>query len=149
MSRTSADYMAEMLAAAGVTRVYGVVGDSLNGFTDSLRRLKTIEWIHMRNEEGAAFAAGADAAGAEAPDVAAGSGVVTGGAGTSVAAAWSPTAGASDFVAGAGIVSNSAGLPGSSTMASTWPAGFCGIETTAVCAEAVATLPVVERSAIV
>ena len=62
MSRTSADYMAEMLAAAGVSRIYGVVGDSLNGFTDSLRRQKTVQWIHMRNEEGAAFAAGADAA---------------------------------------------------------------------------------------
>jgi pyruvate dehydrogenase (quinone) len=62
MSRSSADYIAEMLSAAGVSRVYGVVGDSLNGFTDSLRRIKTINWIHMRNEEGAAFAAGADAA---------------------------------------------------------------------------------------
>src|SRR5580693_812253 len=61
MSRTAADYMAETLARAGVKRVYGVVGDSLNGFTDSLRRLKTIEWIHVRHEEGAAFAAGAEA----------------------------------------------------------------------------------------
>jgi pyruvate dehydrogenase (quinone) len=61
MSRTAADYMAEALARAGVKRIYGVVGDSLNGFTDSLRRLKTIEWIHVRHEEGAAFAAGAEA----------------------------------------------------------------------------------------
>jgi pyruvate dehydrogenase (quinone) len=61
MSRTAADYMAETLAQAGVKRIYGVVGDSLNGFTDSLRRLKSIEWIHVRHEEGAAFAAGADA----------------------------------------------------------------------------------------
>jgi pyruvate dehydrogenase (quinone) len=61
MSRTAADYMAEALAQAGVERIYGVVGDSLNGFTDSLRRLKSIEWIHMRHEEGAAFAAGAEA----------------------------------------------------------------------------------------
>jgi pyruvate dehydrogenase (quinone) len=53
--------MAETLAQAGVKRVYGVVGDSLNGFTDALRRLKTIEWIHMRHEEGGAFAAGAEA----------------------------------------------------------------------------------------
>jgi pyruvate dehydrogenase (quinone) len=53
--------MASALAQAGVQRIYGVVGDSLNGFTDSLRRLKTIEWIHMRHEEGAAFAAGAEA----------------------------------------------------------------------------------------
>ena len=61
MSRTAADYMAETLAQAGVKRIYGVVGDSLNGFTDALRRLKTIEWIHVRHEEGAAFAAGAEA----------------------------------------------------------------------------------------
>ncbi len=61
MSRTAADYMAQALAQAGVKRIYGVVGDSLNGFTDSLRRLKSIEWIHVRHEEGAAFAAGAEA----------------------------------------------------------------------------------------
>ena len=61
MSRTAADYMAEALAAAGVKRIYGVVGDSLNGFTDSLRRLKSIDWVHVRHEEGAAFAAGAEA----------------------------------------------------------------------------------------
>ena len=61
MSRTAADYMAEALAQAGVERIYGVVGDSLNGFTDALRRLKSIEWVHMRHEEGAAFAAGAEA----------------------------------------------------------------------------------------
>src|SRR6202046_3178484 len=61
MSRTAADYMAEALAQAGVKRVYGVVGDSLNGFTDSLRRLKSIEWVHVRHEEGAAFAAAAEA----------------------------------------------------------------------------------------
>jgi pyruvate dehydrogenase (quinone) len=61
MTRTAADYMAEALAQAGVKRIYGVVGDSLNGFTDSLRRLKSIDWVHMRHEEGAAFAAGAEA----------------------------------------------------------------------------------------
>ena len=61
MTRTAADYMAEALAQAGVKRIYGVVGDSLNGFTDALRRLKSIDWIHMRHEEGAAFAAGAEA----------------------------------------------------------------------------------------
>src|SRR6201997_1857844 len=61
MTTTAADYMAQTLARAGVKRIYGVVGDSLNGFTDSLRRLKSIEWIHMRHEEGAAFAAGAEA----------------------------------------------------------------------------------------
>ena len=61
MSRTAADFMAETLSRAGVKRIYGVVGDSLNGFTDSLRRLRSIEWIHVRHEEGAAFAAGAEA----------------------------------------------------------------------------------------
>src|ERR1700744_4868406 len=61
MATTTADYLARSLSQAGVKRVYGVVGDSLNGFTDSLRRLKTIEWVHMRHEEGAAFAAGAEA----------------------------------------------------------------------------------------
>jgi pyruvate dehydrogenase (quinone) len=61
MSSTTADYLAQSLSKAGVKRVYGVVGDSLNGFTDSLRRLKEIEWVHMRHAEGAAFAAGAEA----------------------------------------------------------------------------------------
>jgi pyruvate dehydrogenase (quinone) len=61
MSQTGADFMADTLHRAGVRRVYGVVGDSLNGFTDSLRRLGEIDWIHMRHEEGAAFAAGAEA----------------------------------------------------------------------------------------
>ena len=61
MSGTAADYIAETLARAGVKRVYGVVGDSLNGFTDALRRHKDVEWVHMRHEEGAAFAAGAEA----------------------------------------------------------------------------------------
>ena len=61
MSRTAADYMVEALAQAGVERIYGIVGDSLNGFTDALRRQKTIQWVHVRHEEGAAFAAGAEA----------------------------------------------------------------------------------------
>src|SRR4029077_19975522 len=61
VSRTAADYMAQALAQAGVKRIYGVVGDSLNGFTDALRHLKSIEWVHVRHEEGAAFAAGAEA----------------------------------------------------------------------------------------
>ena len=59
--RTTADYLAEVLQQAGVKRIYGVVGDSLNGFSDSLRRMKSIEWVHMRHEESAAFAAGAEA----------------------------------------------------------------------------------------
>jgi pyruvate dehydrogenase (quinone) len=61
MTRTAADYMAEAMAHVGVKRIYGVVGDSLNGFSDSLRRLKSIEWVHVRHEETAAFAAGAEA----------------------------------------------------------------------------------------
>src|SRR6202047_3145198 len=61
MVRTVADQFAEVLAAAGVKRIYGIVGDSLNGLTDSLRRQGKIEWIHVRHEEVAAFAAGAQA----------------------------------------------------------------------------------------
>src|SRR6201987_4216830 len=61
MATIAADYMVGALKNAGVKRVYGVVGDSLNGFTDSLRRDGSIEWVHMRHEEGAAFAAGAEA----------------------------------------------------------------------------------------
>jgi len=61
MAKTTADLMAETLRQVGVRRIYGVVGDSLNGFTDALRRQKEIDWIHVRHEEGAAFAAGAEA----------------------------------------------------------------------------------------
>ncbi len=62
MSKTIiADLFAETLHLAGVERIYGVVGDSLNGLTDSLRRQGKIEWVHVRNEEAAAFAAGAEA----------------------------------------------------------------------------------------
>src|SRR5580765_2078704 len=62
MAHTVADQMVETLAAAGVKRIYGIVGDSLNGFTDSLRRHGGgIQWLHVRHEEVAAFAAGADA----------------------------------------------------------------------------------------
>jgi pyruvate dehydrogenase (quinone) len=61
MTRTVADQFAEILAAAGVKRIYGVVGDSLNGLTDALRRQGKIEWIHVRHEEVGAFAAGAEA----------------------------------------------------------------------------------------
>ncbi|HET6305963.1 MAG TPA: ubiquinone-dependent pyruvate dehydrogenase [Rhodopila sp.] len=59
--QTVADQFAETLAAAGVKRIYGVVGDSLNGLTDSLRRQGNIQWVHVRHEEVAAFAAGAEA----------------------------------------------------------------------------------------
>ena len=61
MAKTVADQFAETLAAAGVKRIYGIVGDSLNGLTDSLRRQGKIEWVHVRHEEVAAFAAGAEA----------------------------------------------------------------------------------------
>ena len=62
MSKTTiADLFADTLHLAGVERIYGVVGDSLNGLTDSLRKRGQIEWVHVRNEEAAAFAAGAEA----------------------------------------------------------------------------------------
>ena len=61
MSRTVADQFMDTLVAAGVKRIYGVVGDSLNGLTDVVRRRGDIEWIHVRHEEVAAFAAGAEA----------------------------------------------------------------------------------------
>src|SRR5476651_1772779 len=61
MAKTVADQMVEVLAAANVQRIYGIVGDSLNGFTDALRRHGGIQWLHTRHEEVAAFAAGADA----------------------------------------------------------------------------------------
>src|SRR5256886_7980260 len=58
---SAADVVAETLAQAGVKRIFGVVGDSLNGLTDALRKRKAIDWIHVRHEEVAAFAAAADA----------------------------------------------------------------------------------------
>src|ERR1700687_355090 len=58
---TVAENLVGTLAAAGVKRIYGIVGDSLNGITEAIRRQKTIEWVHVRHEEVAAFAAGADA----------------------------------------------------------------------------------------
>src|SRR3977135_1322609 len=61
MAKTVADQFVETLAAAGVKRIYGIVGDSLNGLTDSIRRQGKIEWVHIRHEEVAAFAAGAEA----------------------------------------------------------------------------------------
>jgi pyruvate dehydrogenase (quinone) len=61
VSKAASEYLVEALEKAGVKRVYGVVGDSLNGFTDAMRRRKSIDWIHMRHEEAAAFAAGAEA----------------------------------------------------------------------------------------
>ena len=59
--RTAADQFVEILLAAGVRRIYGVVGDSLNPVVDAVRHHDGIEWIHMRHEEAGAFAAGAEA----------------------------------------------------------------------------------------
>ncbi|MCX8255729.1 MAG: thiamine pyrophosphate-binding protein, partial [Beijerinckiaceae bacterium] len=56
-----ADYVVETLQEVGVKRIFGLVGDSLNGITEALRRRGTIDWVHVRHEEVAAFAAGADA----------------------------------------------------------------------------------------
>ena len=61
MAITVADQFAETLATAGIKRIYGIVGDSLNGLTDAIRRQGKIEWVHVRHEEVAAFAAGAEA----------------------------------------------------------------------------------------
>ncbi|RKG89492.1 ubiquinone-dependent pyruvate dehydrogenase [Corallococcus terminator] len=61
MKKTVADQFAEVLALAGVKRIYGVVGDSLNALSEALRKRGDIEWVSMRNEEAAAFAAGAEA----------------------------------------------------------------------------------------
>lgn len=61
MAPTAAEVIVETLAASGVKRVYGLPGDSLNGITDSIRKQKAIEWVHVRHEEAAAFAAGAEA----------------------------------------------------------------------------------------
>jgi len=58
---TVADQMVDTLKAAGVKRIYGIVGDSLNGFTDALRRKGGIDWLHVRHEEVAAFAAAGEA----------------------------------------------------------------------------------------
>jgi pyruvate dehydrogenase (quinone) len=62
MAKTIADLLTETLANAGVKRIWGVTGDSLNGISDSLRRRGDIAWMHVRHEEVAAFAAGAEAA---------------------------------------------------------------------------------------
>ncbi len=59
---STADVMVATLRASGVRRVYGIPGDSLNGFTDAMRRDGGITWEHVRHEEAAAFAAAAEAA---------------------------------------------------------------------------------------
>jgi pyruvate dehydrogenase (quinone) len=61
ITKNVADVFVETLVLAGVRRIYGLVGDSLNGLTEAIRRNDAVEWIHVRHEESAAFAAGADA----------------------------------------------------------------------------------------
>src|SRR5258706_11627264 len=58
---TIGEQLVHVLRQAGVARVYGVVGDSLNPFVDAIRRTEGIEWIHVRNEEAGALAAAAEA----------------------------------------------------------------------------------------
>jgi pyruvate dehydrogenase (quinone) len=61
MKKRVADLLVDTLATAGVERLYGVAGDSLNGITDSIRKQEKMRWIPVRHEETAAFAAGAEA----------------------------------------------------------------------------------------
>ncbi|MFP1770715.1 ubiquinone-dependent pyruvate dehydrogenase [Lonsdalea quercina] len=61
MKQTVADFVAKTLESAGVKRIWGVTGDSLNGLSDSLNRMGTLAWMPTRHEEVAAFAAGAEA----------------------------------------------------------------------------------------
>src|SRR6201992_1477654 len=61
MAKKVADLLVDVLADAGVRRMYGVSGDSLNGITDSIRTRDDMQWVHLRHEETAAFAAGAEA----------------------------------------------------------------------------------------
>ena len=60
MALTTAEQMVEQLKAAGIRRIYGVTGDSLNFLNDALRRDGSIDWIHVRHEEAGAFAAMAE-----------------------------------------------------------------------------------------
>ena len=61
MAQTVADQFIATLATAGVRRIYGIVGDSLNALTEAIRKQGGIDWVHVRHEEVAAFAAGAEA----------------------------------------------------------------------------------------
>jgi pyruvate dehydrogenase (quinone) len=61
MAHRVADALVNRLLEAGVERIYGVVGDSLNPVTDAIRQNGKLKWVHMRNEESGAFAAGAEA----------------------------------------------------------------------------------------
>ncbi|APT87601.1 MULTISPECIES: pyruvate dehydrogenase [Corynebacterium] len=59
MARSYAEQLVATLENQGVTKIYGLVGDSLNPIVDAVRR-SSIKWVHVRNEEAAAFAAEAD-----------------------------------------------------------------------------------------
>ena len=61
MARTVTDQLVETLAPVGVRRIYGIVGDRLNGITDAIRRHGKIEWLLVRHKEVAAFTADAEA----------------------------------------------------------------------------------------
>jgi pyruvate dehydrogenase (quinone) len=71
---TVAEQFIAVLRQAGVERIYGLVGDSLNPIVDAVRRVDGIDWVHVRNEEAAAFASGAEARGTGRVGVWAGSG---------------------------------------------------------------------------
>ena len=60
-TKTVAELLVDTLVSRQVSRIYGVAGDSLNGITDSIRRQDQFRWVHVRHEETAAFAAGAEA----------------------------------------------------------------------------------------
>jgi pyruvate dehydrogenase (quinone) len=61
MSKNVAELLIETIGKAGVERIYGLPGDTLNGITDAIRTQNKIQWVHLRHEETAAFAAGAEA----------------------------------------------------------------------------------------
>ena len=61
MSKNVSDQLVEVLVEAGIQRIYAVTGDSLNHLNAAVHRNGKIQWIHVRHEETAAFAAGAEA----------------------------------------------------------------------------------------
>lgn len=61
MHNTVSDQLVDMVARAGIKRIYGIVGDSLNPVMDALHRDERLRWVHVRHEETAAFAASAEA----------------------------------------------------------------------------------------
>jgi pyruvate dehydrogenase (quinone) len=61
MNKNVSDQLVEILVEAGIQRIYAVTGDSLNHVNEAVHRNGKIKWIHVRHEETAAFAAGAEA----------------------------------------------------------------------------------------